>query len=104
MKIPGRDEGWKSSGEDTKEAAILWALKQAHGGYSEKIKLEEFAKDFFLPAKCSYVKSRETGNSPRSPKHWRDLRVLLTEYLLPKWGRYQMGNSRTCPVFFACRC
>ena len=91
VKVPGREEGWKSSGEDNKATAIAWALRQAQGGYSENIKLEEFAKDFFLPSKCSYVRSRETGSKPRSPKHWHELRVILIDYLLPKWGKYQMS-------------
>lgn len=89
--VAGQDGRWRSSGMTDKAQAIAWALRQARGGFSETSTLSEFAGDFFT-AECSYVRSKQDGGAVRTSKHWHELRVILTEYLLPKWGGYQMGR------------
>lgn len=90
--VPGGDGKWKSSGQTSIEVAKKKALAEANGEIVEFPLLKDFAKDFYIPGKCLYVATREDGDSgKRTGKHWRDMRQVVDDYLLPKWGNTPMN-------------
>jgi integrase len=98
VRIPGR-VGWSSSGETTKRKAVEWALDQAHGGIHPGMSLQEYARNFFIPGKCPFIRLREESEGKRQPKTWRTYRQLLADYILPTWGHFIIPAIRPRPVF-----
>src|SRR5262245_37372568 len=90
--VPGTDGRWKSSGKKTEHAAVEWALAATReGGLQSKTVLRDFARVFYLPGKCTFITSREAdGSGRRTAKHWRDMRQVVDDYLLPRWGAWFM--------------
>ena len=94
VMIPGRERRWVSSKQRTRKRAVEWALNQASGGVSSIQTVRDFTKDFFVPEKCDYVKSRQSSTRKKTAKHWSELRQLLVLYIVPKWGSFQLGAVR----------
>ena len=80
---PGRP---RSTGQTTETDAIAWSY--AHLGEKPRanLTLAEFAKDFFIPEKCTWttrvLKKGRTFNSGYFPEH----RIRLERYVRPKFG------------------
>lgn len=99
VTIPGRDKKYVSSGQTSRKRAIEWALREAMGKVSPDVLLGDYAKDFFVPPLCPIIKLRERAHGKRTLKHWDTMRQLLTDYILPRWGRTMVESIDAAPVF-----
>lgn len=90
--VPGGDGKWKTSGQTSVEVAKKKALAEANGEIIEYPLLKDFANDFYIPEKCLYVATKEDGDAgKRTAKHWRVMRQMVDNYLIPKWGNTPMN-------------
>ena len=75
-----------STGQRTEEEAIAWAYAHRDERPSPKITLKDFARDFFIPGKCSWstrmLEKGRTYHAEYFPAH----RGRLLQYILPKFG------------------
>lgn len=91
--IPGTDGRWKSSGRTDEKAAIRWALTRARGDVTDSPTVAEFGKTFYLRGKCDFVATREDDeDGPRVARYWQDNRQVLVDYVMARWGNWQMDG------------
>ena len=80
---PGRP---RSTGQHTEEDAIAWAY--AHMGEKVHVRttLKEFAKDFFIPGKCTWATRMLKKGRTFNAEYFSGHRGRLKTYILPKFG------------------
>lgn len=81
-----RPERPLSTGQRTEEDAVVWAYAHMDDKPGGNIMLKEFAKDFFLPGKCTWSTRMLAKGRTYHGKYFPEQRRRLENYILPRFG------------------
>ncbi len=89
----GNLEAWRSTGETSKTRAELWALDWIKKGPDKAIPtLREYAKDFYIPGRCSWLKRQKAKGRSISDSWAQAKRGLIENYVFPSFGKMKLSS------------
>lgn len=76
---------WQSAHTKERDEAVRYAENVMHARGGSAQSLGSFARDFFIPGKCSWLAAREARGRPLIPSGVYRYRYILKRYVLPRW-------------------
>jgi integrase len=85
----------RSTGQTSKAAAETWAVEELKKGLvktQRNILFSQYAEDWWIWDKCSYIKGRIARGATLSRSYTDSMRTYLTLHILPYFGNKKLQN------------
>ena len=90
VMYPGKK--WQSTAQTEEKQAIEWAEYNLPGNPSRQPTVAEFAKDFFIPGKCRWLKRMKQKGHVYGPGHLKKMRANVEKYILKEFGNMTLTS------------